>query len=445
MITIGNNIYRNLEEQVQKNKEDIARHWEVDRVLGDFGIKVLGKLPTADRLEQVDTSTLEYGDAYLIGEAEPYNVYVWTRANLNIGKREPYWLNIGAIAIEGPQGPRGEKGEKGSTGQSTRWYSGHGHPASLVKQQGDLYLDVSDGSVYQYGTNGWYIVVNIKGPAGPKGATGPQGEQGIQGPEGPQGERGESAGYINIIGILSNAGQLPTPASLDNMTYAYLVGTSEPHDVYIQVGTSPATSVWHNAGPLNGATLVQANGQYQATWNADTKIDKSTIPNVIYATDGNGNQTKVPYSAGVRFGGIAMRTSAGDIQVPNTPANDEAAINSHRARSLIASESQQVWLHEVETTDGDYISFLSVYSEPFLIEVPMSDGSTVYTLDPPTKINWNYRFNDQPIFRISAEQDTEFRISYYDEYESFMGTYVQIELQDYDDGRYSITEAINWY
>lgn len=35
MITVNNKQYRNLEEQVQKNKEDIARYHEVDQVLAD--------------------------------------------------------------------------------------------------------------------------------------------------------------------------------------------------------------------------------------------------------------------------------------------------------------------------------------------------------------------------------------------------------------------------
>ena len=33
--------YRNLVEQVRKNQEDIARHYEIDRVLADWGIKVI--------------------------------------------------------------------------------------------------------------------------------------------------------------------------------------------------------------------------------------------------------------------------------------------------------------------------------------------------------------------------------------------------------------------
>lgn len=35
MITVNNKQYRNLEEQVQKNKEDIERYHQVDQVLAD--------------------------------------------------------------------------------------------------------------------------------------------------------------------------------------------------------------------------------------------------------------------------------------------------------------------------------------------------------------------------------------------------------------------------
>ena len=89
-------VLRNLQEQVLENKEQIAMHWNVDRVLADFGIKVLGKFDYVSDLDdptKVDKSTLEYGDGYLIGLEAPYDVYVWTRANINAGEPEDYFLN----------------------------------------------------------------------------------------------------------------------------------------------------------------------------------------------------------------------------------------------------------------------------------------------------------------------------------------------------------------
>ena len=431
----------NIQEQVQY----LTDYHQANQGIASWGIRVVGQINDAKDLP--DPYDGEYGDAYAVGVEAPYFFYIWTRASISGGSA--YWFPFGEISIVGPQGPRGEKGDKGATGQSTQWFATNTVTNILNANTGDLCLITSGpnlGNIYRYEVGNWDLFANIKGPQGSQGPQGIQGEKGDTGERGPQGERGESAGYINIIGILSNADQLPSPSLLNNMTYAYLIGTGEPHDVYIQVGTSPATSVWHNAGPLNGATLVQANGQYQATWNADTKVNKVSTANIIYATDGNGNQTSVPYSAGIRNGAIAMRNSAGDITVPNNPATDEAAINTHRARSLIASESQQVWLHTVETDSGNMITFLSVYPEKFLIEEIIAGGRTVYTLEPATMINWNFRYNDQPIFLIYSQSDpTMFRVSYYDNYDSFMGAYEDIIITDPEDGRYTVQEAINWY
>ena len=41
MITIGDKQYRNLEEQVKKNKDDIQYILEEEGVLNEFGIKVV--------------------------------------------------------------------------------------------------------------------------------------------------------------------------------------------------------------------------------------------------------------------------------------------------------------------------------------------------------------------------------------------------------------------
>ena len=104
MFTINGVERRNLEEQVLKNQADIERVWTTDRVLADFGIRVLGLLASASSLPETSE---EYGDAYLVGEEEPYTVYIWTRANSTIGEDNPYWLNIGVLNHVGPQGPAG--------------------------------------------------------------------------------------------------------------------------------------------------------------------------------------------------------------------------------------------------------------------------------------------------------------------------------------------------
>ena len=124
----------------------------------------------------------------------------------------------GDTGDQGPVGPQGIKGDKGDTGdtgpqgpagpmgpagEGTRWYNGSGIPSSELGNNGDFYLDLLSGNIYNKISDFWTVMVNIMGPQGPKGntgATGPQGPkgdtgstgtQGIQGTQGPQGSQGE--------------------------------------------------------------------------------------------------------------------------------------------------------------------------------------------------------------------------------------------------------------
>ena len=270
-LIIDGKVLRNLEEQVRKNKEDIARHYAIDRSLANFGIKIVGTIATESQLPDPLTYQGEYGDGYAVGQTGAYVYYIFTRPDLNAGHPDNYWLNVGSISIVGPQGPQGPKGDRGDTGESTRFYASANYP--LEANEGDLYLS-SNGMVYEYVNNDWIARTNLRGPQGPQGPVGPIGPQGIQGPQGPQGPRGDVGGFINIAGILSSEEQLPTPSQLGNPKIAYLVGASEPYDLYIQIGETPSVATWNNVGPLNVATMVTVNGQFQNIWDADTKLDK---------------------------------------------------------------------------------------------------------------------------------------------------------------------------
>lgn len=122
MLKFGNKEFRNLEEQVLKNKEDIEAIHEGTYVLDEFGIKVVGQVESEDDLPTVeeykeDNPDWEYGDAYAIGEEAPYTLKILTRANDE--HPDDYWFEIGQFPTPGPagpQGPQGPKGDKGNTG-----------------------------------------------------------------------------------------------------------------------------------------------------------------------------------------------------------------------------------------------------------------------------------------------------------------------------------------
>lgn len=71
-----------------------------------LGIKVVGHV---DALPIPD-GTYEYGDAYTVGTEEPYDMWIYTRADAF--HSEAYWFNIGKFPAPGPQGPKGDGWEQ---------------------------------------------------------------------------------------------------------------------------------------------------------------------------------------------------------------------------------------------------------------------------------------------------------------------------------------------
>lgn len=113
MITYDGKTLRNLQEQVEKNKEDILFILEQEGTLNQFGIKVIGQADTASELPTVADykaahADWAYGDTYAIGTESPYVMYVLTRANGT--HPNDYWFNIGTFPIAGPKGEKGDPG-----------------------------------------------------------------------------------------------------------------------------------------------------------------------------------------------------------------------------------------------------------------------------------------------------------------------------------------------
>ena len=248
MITIEGVQYRNLEEQVKKNKDDIQYILEEEGVLNEFGIKVVGEVDSSSDLPDPTKYEGEFGDAYAVGTTTPYELYIYTRASGSHATN--YWFNIGQFpapsTVPGPQGPQGVKGDTGTRGST--WTNGTSAPTSTSGYlTNDKYLNTSNGDVYNYTGDTWQLIGSIRGPQGiqgQQGVVGPQGPQGIQGPIGPQGEPGPA---FVIAGTVANENQLPDPLTLaDNI--AYLVGNdADGYDLYVQLQD---TQTWKNIGKV---------------------------------------------------------------------------------------------------------------------------------------------------------------------------------------------------
>ena len=350
MITVNNVELRNLQEQVLKNKQDIAKHYDLDRVMADFGIKVVGKIDYISDLPDPATYVGDYGSTYVVGTQYPYSFWIWTRANVNAGQPEDYWLDYGQLSIVGPTGPQGNPGPRGPAGVSPKIYTGNSPQASA---NGDLYINTTNGNLYQTISGSIVLVGNIMGPAGAQGKQGDQGKQGIQGPPGTPGPRGDVGGLVNIAGIVNSSDQLPLPSTIGNVTYAYLVGTSAPYALWVQVGETPETSVWMNMGPLNVATMVEVEGEFQNIWNADTKVDKvdpeelDTIS--VYGVNPEIGDVVIPASTTADQNTIAQRNERGSLNVASPQYSSEAVNKyygdqNYAPRTPAGGTNNRVWL-----------------------------------------------------------------------------------------------------
>ena len=256
----GNTIeLRNLQEQVQKNKEDIEYLINEEGALNQFGLKVVGQVETIGDMPTIqdyktNNPNWEYGDAYMVGvsteeatvvDVEDATLLVLTRANTIYPN--DFWMNLGEfpkpgpIGATGPQGAIGPQGEKGLsviTGTqlpSTKYPDG---TTFINATTGDVYVAVYDGSA-------WTKYGNIKGPTGSIGATGPQGATGPIGPTGATGPQGPRGIGVNILGTLTSTSQLPDPTTVGKDS-AYIIPADGVNHLWVIEGTD--NLVWTDFG-----------------------------------------------------------------------------------------------------------------------------------------------------------------------------------------------------
>lgn len=207
--------FRNLEEQVAKNKNDIVALQKIQTVLNQFGIHVLG---IVDDASQLPASSSDFGNAYAVGTVAPYEYYIWTDLD-----PEPGWMNIGVFPapsnVEGPEGPAGTSVTA----------------ATIVDDYLVLTLTDSDGNDTQITVGYVKGDTGSQGPRGLQGIQGIQGEQGIQGLTGPQGPRGYTGWALNIIAVLGDVSLLPDPDEGDRHDAYVINDGGDDYELYGKV------------------------------------------------------------------------------------------------------------------------------------------------------------------------------------------------------------------
>ena len=290
MLKYGNRELRSLEEQVERNAQDIEDFKNGNQTIAEFGITVVGILATADELPAQGEN---YGDAYLIGSSTPYDMRVWTR---DVANSTAKWVDLGAFPL---QGPKGDKGDIGSI-----IYADSGEPINNPTDSFQFYLNTLTGY--------WYIPVptetgwewakrfTLKGEKGDRGEqgkqgvqglTGPQGKTGPIGPQGPKGNTGDVGPAFNVQGTLASSSNLPTPtAAMQDKGYAYIIPDAQgTKHIWVIQGPEGGPFQWVDVGTagvgIQGPKGTDGVGLNTLT-NTDLTYGNTTV--TYNTTDGIG-------------------------------------------------------------------------------------------------------------------------------------------------------------
>lgn len=349
MLKFGNQEFRNLEEQVKKNKDDIQDFKDGNQTIAEFGITVVGIVASAADLPATADN---YGDAYLVGDTAPYDMRVWTR---DVANNTAKWVDLGQFPLAGPKGDRGPEGSK--------IYFGNIQNA-IATRAGDYFVDMTTGYWYvSYAKPGvgysWSFIGSLKGEKGdrglqglqgPKGAVGPQGNIGPIGPAGPAGPKGDVGPAFNVQGTLTSSSNLPTPtAEMQDKGYAYVIPDNEGNKhIWVIQGPEGGPFSWIDVGVAGvgiqgpaGAdgiglnTLTDTDLTYGDVTVDYNTTDGMTITGTMRQTfNGTNHDSTIDLEIPIKPGkGIVMDKPADKQQVDvkvdvNDAVKSENAVNS---------------------------------------------------------------------------------------------------------------------
>ena len=356
MFEFNNREYRSLQEQVKYNSDLIAQHYARDRILADLGIKIMGQLnepPTGTPPGGAEA----WGEAYAVGEEAPYDIYIWTRPG--------EWFNIGQIAIAGPQG---------APGDSITAVNINSNGVMTITMGNDATLTATGSAKGPKGDKGDTGAMGAQGPVGPKGNTGDIGPRGPEGPAGPP-------GFFNILGAVSNDGQLPPASTLDAGS-AYLVWHAVEgeengghYDLWLIITVSNIKQ-WQNTGRVGAGTYIYQGGQIVNEFNADTKLDAYTTSgggNKLYGVNNDGSQKMFTIRNDPQTGNsgtyknqvvqydVANNKNTGLIAIAEIPIE-----NYHTASKAYVDNRYKLYRHDINfivNDSGDsYTCYFTLYN-----------------------------------------------------------------------------------
>ena len=330
----------NLENQVLKNKVDIQNLQTSEKVLATFGIKVIGTAANSSAIPTVavykaNNPDWEYGDAYAVGTASPYEFYILTRADET--HTEDYWFNLGVIkGPKGDPGTDGANGANGADGVSPTVSVGTvttGNPGTPV-------------SVTNAGTS-TNVVLNFRIPKGEKGD------------KGNKGDKGDTGFAVNIASELNNINELPT-ASASYVNIGYIIKDADGDSNLYVCMTNASTGAWYwnNVGKIAFSADYVSQNEYNQDKLTDipvTLYDGGTQNTTIHLPNGNGNLIGTGFGFGTINGSDILVNSnnvEGNINVVeyidlrNFTTDDMEAAPTTPATQAAILEAFKHWLRK---------------------------------------------------------------------------------------------------
>ena len=400
-------LFLNLEEQVQKNKEDITYLLTEGYATNLIGIKVQGQVNTANDLpdptEYLAVEGHAYGDTYAVGTIDnpPYEYYVFTRP---FG---PYltdhWFNIGVFPgpsyVPGPVGPAPNL-SIGSVSATT------GSPeASITGTNPDYQLNLilKTGPQGPVGPAPNLSIGSVSATTGSPEAyitgTNPNYQLNLilkTGPQGPVGERGSTGVLYEVAGALTATSQLPDPSTVPTST-AYVVkidSTSYLYGIILNNGNP----VWYNWGSftqgaqgprgetgigIDTLTKREDTGTPTVQYNTTNGMTISGNEKYTYTTD-DGTQTHtsqyevdIPIIAGT---GISIGANANNTGIVITNG-DHAALDKKLDKMTTTTSYAQAY---VKAAGGNQIA-MNISANAIAGSIINRDGNGRANIATPTE------------------------------------------------------------
>jgi hypothetical protein len=230
----------------------------------------------------------------------------------------------GNDVVTNASGTDGTNGQDGAPG--TQWFTGEGQPGDQTANEGDFYLNISTGDVYQFTENAWVVIGSLKGANGETGAIGPVGPQG---PAGDNGVDGEPWAPIIGEGSPDNVAGTSGDVYINSLNFNFWVWNGEdwtgPFSLQGATGPQGPQGPAGPAGPAGPLGILppafvfadKDNGNVTVRWSYST-TPSNVAYYLVYAFKYNDSNNTIVWLRAAKTTSLSYYFGA-DVCYPNPP------------------------------------------------------------------------------------------------------------------------------